>query len=289
MKYFSIKELEVLSGIRQHTIRVWEKRYTVFKPKRSGGNVRRYSVEELSKLLNLSLLLDNKFKISRLAAMKDDELLQSVGQLKEEKARICRFIYGLAVEMYKMDIDAFEALLDECFLTFPVEKVVQDVLFPFLEKVNLLCRGKRQNEEHLVVTCIRRKLLWSIENSTSPVSSGKTILLFLSGENQLDLLLLYFYYHLKTTGWKVIYMGVDISRQNLEEMLPAKKPHYLLTYLPTKNPLLLNALSEIASRLADGAAILIVCPDEIKETKEEYDNIRRLRYKEALQLLKQIA
>lgn len=289
MKYFSIKELEAISGIKPHTIRIWEKRYTVFKPKRSGGNVRRYSVEELSKLLSLSVLLDNKFKISHLAAMNDEELLQILGQLKEEKARTCRYIYGLAVEMYKMDIDAFEALLDECFLTFPTEKVVQDILFPFLQKVNLLCRGKRQNEEHLVVTCIRRKLLWSIENSTSPVSSKKTILLFLSGENQLDLLLLYFYYHLKITGWKVVYMGIDISLQNLEEMLLVKKPQFLLTYMPTKNPILLNAISELTGRLADGAAVIIVCPGEINETKEEYTNIRKLRYKEALQLLQQIA
>lgn len=286
MKNFSIRELADLSGIKAPTIRVWEKRYTVFQPQRSKGNVRKYTVDELDKLLTLSLLSNHRFKISHIALLSNDELRIKIKQLTNETARIDRMIHSLVVNMYSMDPDAFEAVLDECFLSWPSDFVVQKILFPFLEKVNLLFEGKRRNEEHLVVTVIRQKLHWSIEQVRAPKENRKTILLFLSGERQLDLLLLYCYHELKKSGWKVIYMGVDISLKNVEEMLRLKQSGYLLTYVPKKSSLPLEALSEKVRSIDDSAVVLLVHPEEnYDRTQPAYNNIRILSCKEAIDML----
>lgn len=286
MKNFSIRELSELSGIKAPTIRVWEKRYTVFIPRRSDGNIRQYTVDELDKLLALSLLSNHRYRISRLAAMSGEELQLRLSQLTNDASRFDRMIHRLLVSMYNMDVEAFEAVLDECFISWPSGTVVQKILFPFLEKVNLLYEGRRRNEEHLVVTVIRRKLHWSIEQIPVPQEKGKTILLFLSGERQLDLLLLYFYYQLKSSGWQVVYMGDDISLKNIEEILRLKKPPFLLTYGSRKAALSLTVLAERVSSIVPNAVVLLV---ETNRTGSgiatAYKNVKTLNCHDAINLL----
>jgi MerR family transcriptional regulator, light-induced transcriptional regulator len=244
MKTFSIKELEVLSGIKTHTIRIWEFRYSVFNPKRTTGNARRYSVDEMIKLLRLSLLNKSGYKVSRLYSFSNEDLQKTVEELKDIQQRMDRAVNDLIICMYKVNTEELESTLNDCFLTWPAETVIDEIIYPFLNKVGLLSQGKQLTEEHLVVTAVRKKLLWSIERIDAPKPNGKTVLLFLSGERQLDLQLLYLYYHLKKNGYEVLYMGVDISAKNIRELLSLKKPHYAITYLPKKNSLSLQQLSD---------------------------------------------
>jgi DNA-binding transcriptional MerR regulator len=284
MKSFSIKELEVLCGIKAHTIRIWELRYAVFQPQRTNGNVRRYSIDELSKLSKLVLLNNSGYKASYVCKMTEGELQSVAGQLKLEHERMQRAIGELVIRMHKMDIRGFETQLDDCFLSWPPETVMDKIIFPFLSKVGLLCKGKQLSEEHLVVTAIRKKLLWSIERLDATPANAKTILLFLSNEKQLDLLLLYLYYHLKKDGWEVIYLGVNITLKNLEELLSIKQTDYLLTYLSQKQPISLDELSSRMKKLAPEAKLFVVDtgkPDE----HPAYDNVTTASVSEAKELL----
>jgi DNA-binding transcriptional MerR regulator len=284
MKSFSIKELEVLCGIKAHTIRVWELRYAALQPQRSNGNVRRYSIDELSKLSKLALLSNSGYRASYICKMTEDELQSVVRQLRLDHERVQRAIGELIICMYKMDTRGFEMQLDDCFLSWPAATVIDEVIFPFLSKVGLLCKGRQLNEEHLVVPAIRKKLLWSIERLDASRSNQKSILLFLSHEKQLDLLLLYLYYHLKKDGWEVIYLGGDISLKNLEELLPLKQTDFLLTYLSKKNPISLDELSSGLTRLAPGSKLLVV--DTCKTCAgQEYDNVTTASVTETKQLL----
>lgn len=284
MKSFSIKELEVLCGIKAHTIRVWELRYAALQPQRSNGNVRRYSIDELSKLSKLALLSNSGYRASYICKMTEDELQSIVRQLRQDNERMQRAICELIICMHKMDIRGFETQLDDCFLSWPAGTVIDEIIFPFLNKVGLLCKGRQLNEEHLVVTAIRKKLLWSIERLDVSRSNQKSILLFLSHEKQLDLLLLYLYYHLKKDGWEVIYLGVDISLKNLEELLSLKQTDFLLTYLSKKNPISLDELSSGLKRQAPGSKLLVV-DTTMPGAGPAYDNVTTASISETKQLL----
>ena len=74
MAVYSIKELEKLSGIKAHTIRIWEKRYQLLSPERTDTNIRFYSDDDLKKILNVSLLNGHGFKISKIAQFDDDQI-----------------------------------------------------------------------------------------------------------------------------------------------------------------------------------------------------------------------
>lgn len=284
MKSFSIKELEVLCGIKAHTIRIWELRYSVFQPQRTNGNVRRYSIDELTKLSKLALLSNSGYRASHICKMTPDELQSAAAQLKLDHERMQRAIGELIVCMHKMDIRGFEMQLDDCFLSWPAETVIDEIIFPFLSKVELLCKGRQLNEEHLVVTAIRKKLLWSIERLNVPGPNAKSILLFLSNEKQLDLLLLYLYYHLKKDGWEVIYLGVNISLKNLEEILSLKQTDYLLTYLSQRHAISLDELLPRMKKLAPEAKLLVVDTGE-SNIKTAHDNVTTATITETKQLL----
>ena len=284
MKSFSIKELEVMCGIKAHTIRIWELRYAAFQPQRTNGNVRRYSIDELSKLSKLALLSNSGYKASHICKMTEDELQNIVLQLKQDHERMQRAIGELIICMHKMDIAGFETQLDDCFLSWPAATVIDEVIFPFLSKVGLLCKGRQLSEEHLVVTAIRKKLLWSIERLEMTRPNAKSILLFLSNERQLDLLLLYLYYHLKKDGWEVIYLGVNISLKNLEELLSLKQTDFLLTYPSQRHTICLDELSTRMKKLAPETKLLVVDTSKL-DAQPAYENITTASIAETKQLL----
>lgn len=284
MKSFSIKELEMLSGIKAPTIRIWEQRYAVLQPQRTGGNVRKYSVDDLSKIMNIALLNGNNYKISRLAKMNSDELHETIHQLTGTNERMFKALNSLIIHMYKMNIDEFEEVLDECFLTWPADTVVGKIIIPFLKSASLLYKGNRLNEEHLVVTAIRKKLHWCIEKADTKESNGKAILLFLTQDKQLDLLLLCIYFHLKNAGWKVIYLGVDISLKNIDEIASQKRFDYMLTYFPKKNNTSAKTFSEKILSHLPVCKLLIVQDKEDKVTNST-PGVMELCCEDAIKLL----
>ena len=116
MRNFSIRELESFSGIKAHTIRIWEKRYAVLKPQRSNGNFRHYTLEEVILLLNIALLTKNGFPISQVAEMEAADLTHEIHSLLSEEAKQARALNGLIICMFSGNIEEFETILDSCVL-----------------------------------------------------------------------------------------------------------------------------------------------------------------------------
>jgi DNA-binding transcriptional MerR regulator len=285
IKYFTIKDMERFSGIKAHTLRAWEHRYDLLKPARGSGNYRLYTLNQLKKILQIALLKKNGFRISFLSIMSDNDLEQKLKQLNDESDRQQLAINDLIINMYSVDPESFQFLLDELLFTWAINMLVEKVLFPFLKITNLLWIGHKRIEEHLVVTAIRKKLILAIETLTITVKSNKRVLLFLPDTKQLDLGLLYGNYYLKRRGVQIIYLGNDITIQNLKTFFNVYTPAYLFTYLPNNNRVLIKELLDCIS-LYDGDTKLVIGEYSLnKDHRSSNDKLIQINYEQALDFL----
>ncbi len=233
MNAFTIKDLENLSGIKAHTIRIWEQRYAFLKPQRTETNIRYYSNEELKIILNVALLNKYGFKISHIDKMKNGDLIEKIMGLNQIQAQHERIVNEMVTCMVDLDIDQLEIILDEYISARGIEKTITQIIFPFLEKIGILWITNHINpaQEHLVTNVIRQKLIVGIESAKSIVTINKTLLLFLPEGEHHEMGLLFIYYLLKSKGVKVWYLGANVPIKDLDFVIKAKKPDYVYTHL----------------------------------------------------------
>jgi len=233
MNAFTIKDLENLSGIKAHTIRIWEQRYSFLKPKRTQTNIRYYSNDELKLILNISLLNKYGYKVSHIDKMSNDEISQKVLTLSHTDAQQERVIYELITHMISVDSDKFELVLNNFILARGIEKTITQIVFPFLDRIGIFWLTSNINsaQEHLVTNIIRQKLIIGIEKKTGYVQVNKTVLLFLPEGEHHELGLLFIHYLLKSHGVKVIYLGTNIPMKDVEFVANLKKPDVIYAHL----------------------------------------------------------
>jgi DNA-binding transcriptional MerR regulator len=232
---FTIRDLENLSGIKAHTIRVWEQRYSLLKPKRSDTNIRFYSNDELKTILNIALLNKHGYKISQIDKMGREAMFKCVLSLSHEDAKAGIIVNQLLECMVEFDIDRFEKLLNKCIGTSGIETTIIQIIFPFLDKVGILWLTNHviPVQERLVSSVIRQKIIVGIDTlSLKPVSPVKVCLFLPEGEHH-ELSLLFVAFLLKKKGINLIYLGADISLDELKTIVEIKKPDYLYTHLTT--------------------------------------------------------
>lgn len=235
MNKFTIKDLENLSGIKAHTIRIWEQRYTFLKPQRTATNIRYYSNQELKMLLNISLLNKYGYKISHINRMKNEELREKLLSLTGSQAQQERIVNDLIQHMIDLNIDEFEKVLDQFIATRGIEKAITYIIFPFLERIGILWLTDHINpaQEHLITNIIRQKIIVGIENIVTPLELKSTVLLFMPENEHHELGLLFMNYLLKSRGVKTIYLGANVPLSDLEFVVDLKKPDYIYTHLTT--------------------------------------------------------
>ncbi len=233
MYSFTIKDLENLSGIKAHTIRIWEQRYSFLKPGRTGTNIRFYSNEELKKILNVALLNKFGFKISHIDKMNEGEIREKILLLNQLEAQQERIVNTLIQNMVDLDLESFEKVLDEFITVRGIEKTISQIIFPYLEKIGILWVTNHINpaQEHLVTNIIRQKLIVGIQNINSPVKIDKSVLLFLPDGEYHELGLLFMNYLLKSKGVSTIYLGCSITVNDIDYIVKLKNPDYLYTHL----------------------------------------------------------
>lgn len=233
MNAFTIKDLENLSGIKAHTIRIWEQRYSFLNPQRTDTNIRYYSNDELKTVLNISLLNKYGFKISHINRMGADEIKEKILSLSNAQAQQERIINDLIHCMVDLDMDAFEQTLDNFIQARGIEKSITYIIFPYLERIGILWVTNHINpaQEHLVTNIIRQKLIVGIESTQSHIRINKTALLFLPEAEHHELGLLFMYYLLKSRGVKVLYIGANAPLADVEYVAKLKKPDFLYTHL----------------------------------------------------------
>lgn len=232
MNSFTIKDLANLSGIKAHTLRIWEQRYNFLKPNRSFTNIRYYNNEELKTILNIALLNKYGFKISHIDKMSADEMREKILLLNQE-AQQEKIINDLVNYMISMDMDEFSALLNSYIETRGLEKMIMNVIFPFLEKTGILWLTNHINpaQEHLVSNMLRQKLIAGVENCRPSDKNAIKVVLFLPENEHHELGLLFMYYLLKRKGIGVIYMGADLPLEDLQFVVDHKKPDYIYTHI----------------------------------------------------------
>ena len=233
MNSFTIKDLETISGIKAHTIRIWEQRYSLIKPLRTNTNIRRYSSDELRQLLNISLLNKNGFKISRISKMAEAEVQEKILSLSNLDAQRDRQVNELIAKLSSMQLDEFEKQIDSYILSRGIEKTITQLIFPFLEKIGILWLTNNINpaQEHLVTNIIRSKLINGIENIRIQNKLNKSFLLFLPESEYHELGLLFVHYLLKSRGAKVYYLGANIPLKDAAFVIRNLRPDTIYIHL----------------------------------------------------------
>lgn len=231
---YSIKDLEHISGIKAHTLRIWEQRYNFIKPKRTETNIRYYNGEDLKLILNISMLKDNGYKISKIAKMDANEISLEVARLSENEFRFPEQIQALTLSMLNMDEERFEKTIATSILQLGFEKTMIHIIYPFLAKVGILWQTGAANtaHEHFITNLIRRKLLVAIDGQVVTRSeASKKYLLFLPQEEMHELGLLFACYILKARNHQVIYLGQNLPFDDLKKVFEAQNPDFLVTIL----------------------------------------------------------
>jgi len=229
---YSIKDLEHLSGIKAHTLRIWEQRYNFIEPKRTDTNIRYYSDEDLKLVLNISSLKENGYKISKIAKMSVAELSQEVLKIAETNLRFPDQINSLTLSMIDMDEDRFESILNNNILKYGFERTMLNVIYPFLAKIGMLWQTGSilPAQEHFISNLIRQKMTVAIDGQyvTEKESKGKWLLYLPEGELH-ELSLMFAAFLLRARKYKVIYLGQNLPKSDLYSVQDVLKPDYVLT------------------------------------------------------------
>lgn len=251
MSSYTIKDLEKISGIKAHTIRIWEQRYNFLQPQRTETNIRSYSAEELKVILNVSLLNKYGFKIShidKMSATQMEEKIMALNQLDAQKERV---VNALIKEMVSLNMVAFERQLDVYIGQKGIEKTINEIIFPYLERVGILWVTNHINpaQEHLATNIIRQKIILGIEKLTPLLNYGKRIVLFMPEGEYHELGLLYVHFLLKQKGIYVDYLGANVPMVDLKYITEIRKIDYLYCHItsPARNFKLDKFFTNLAS------------------------------------------
>ena len=233
MTKFTIKDLENLSGIKAHTIRIWEQRYSFLRPSRTDTNIRYYSNDDLKAILNISILNKYGYKISHINRMSVSDVQARVAELNIADAPLERIVNELIQLMVDLDTAGFEKLIDKQITAAGIEKTIVRVIFPFFERIGILWQTGHINpaQEHLITNIIRQKLIVGIDQAKSIIKVKKSFLLFLPEGEHHELGLLLVYYLLKRKGAEVFYIGANVPLKDAQFVAEIKKPDFLYIHL----------------------------------------------------------
>lgn len=233
MGNYSIRELETLSGIKAHTIRIWEKRHKIIVPKRTDTNIRYYSDSDLRKIINVSLLNSNGIKISKIAGMSDEELNTEVVELSSTQNEASLFIDQLIVCMIDMQEEQFEKLLSHLIMKFGFERMITEIVYPFLEKIGVLWQTGNISpaQEHFISNLVRQKIIVAIDSLPFPQKDSPKVVLFLP-ENELhEIGLLFYHFIIRRLGLRTYYLGQHLPYPDLRNICELHQPEFIVTSL----------------------------------------------------------
>lgn len=229
---YSIKELEVLTGIRAATLRMWEKRYQIITPLRTQTNIRFYGNEHLKLLLNVNVLNRNGIKISHIAKMNSNEITEKVKDLSFVKTGDEDLFDGLMLSMIDLDENLFHQAFYKAVARLGFEDTINRIIFPFFSRIGILWQVDSINpaQEHFISNMVRQKLIAAIDNATTKTNEkAKKVLMFLPESELHELGMLFLNYLLKNKGYRTIYLGQAVPLDDLPRILEISDPDILIT------------------------------------------------------------
>lgn len=235
MASYSIKDLEKISGIKSHTIRIWEKRYGLISPNRTSTNIRYYNDFDLRKLLNIAILVRNGIKISKIASFRDEDLGEKVMLVSQKLGKIEDTLENFILAMIELNEDQFERQLSDLIIKLGFEGAFTKYLQPFFERVGVLWQTGTivPAQEHFVSNLIRQKIIVGIDSlRQNEIKKHTNFLLFLPEGEYHELGLLFIHYILRKRNYKTIYLGQSVPISDLGQI----KEYY-------KNPTIISNIS----------------------------------------------
>lgn len=285
MSIYSIKNLEHLSGIKAHTIRIWEQRYNLFTPKRTSTNIRFYDDEDLKLILNIASLQHFGYKISKIVKMTWEERLEEVRKLSVENQSYDDQVNELSVSMIDLDEAYFNKIIDTSIDQIGLEKTMMEIIYPFLQKIGVLWLTDSINpaQEHFITHLIRQKLIVMTNELPMAEKDRPLFVLFLPDGELHELGLLFANYMIRSRGIRTLYFGQIVPLTALEEIYQEKKPDYMFTCITT-NPTaedIQNYVSTISDKFT-GTQILITGPQAVNNGIKSPKNVKILSHFHAL-------
>jgi DNA-binding transcriptional MerR regulator len=232
MSSYSIKDLEQLSGIKAHTLRIWEQRYSIITPKRTDTNIRTYDDQDLKLVLNISLLKDHGYKISEISKMSIEDMYREVVKISDRQQNYPDQIHALTLSMIDLDEERFEKIVSTNILQFGFENTMIHIIFPFLNRIGTLwvTGSVGPAQEHFISNLIRQKLIVAIDSqANNQRPDGKKYMLFLPEGELHEINLLFSNYVIRARYNKVIYLGQSLPFNELAFAYNLHKPDYLFT------------------------------------------------------------
>jgi MerR family transcriptional regulator, light-induced transcriptional regulator len=281
MAIYSIKDLEKLSGIKAHTLRIWEQRYAIIIPKRTNTNIRYYTDTDLRSTLNVALLNKNGYKISKIAELTSEEITEKVGSISEKNFEHDTQLDALTISMIEMDEYKFDRIITTNIQQMGFERTMMEVIHPFLDKLGLLwlTGSIHPVQENFMGYLVRQKIIVALDSL--PWTLGKNVkkyLLYLpEGETQ-ELSLLFMYYLLKSRQNQVIYIGQNMSMNDLKDVYNIHKPDYIYTMVTetfSRQPVMRYV--EMLSKSFPESEILLSGYQIVAQNIESADNVTVLK------------
>jgi DNA-binding transcriptional MerR regulator len=229
---YSIKDLETLSKIKSHTIRIWEKRYSMLSPARTDTNIRYYTNEDLKKILNISFLNHRGIKISKIAGMSEEEIIRKVQELQSASGEHDDIIEQAITAMLELDEQRLVRVLQQQMDRLGMETVVEQIIFPFLKRIGLMWQTGTINpaQEHFVSNIIRQKLISATDALPTISIKGRAPILLMLPESELhELSLLYYNYALRAHQYPTIYLGQAVPLETLHRVLDITQPKAIVS------------------------------------------------------------
>jgi DNA-binding transcriptional MerR regulator/methylmalonyl-CoA mutase cobalamin-binding subunit len=233
---YSIQDLERLSGIKAHTIRIWEKRYSLLTPGRTDTNIRYYNDDQLRKLLNTCTLISNGGKISKVSKLSESEISEEVEALmmpKSKDEQLDVFINKIIESGLTYNNQLFENSFASATLRLGLYKCYRHVILPALIKLGLMW-GKKDlmpTQEHFITNLIKQKLFSAIDGLDAPETNSKRYLLFLPEHEDHEIGLLFAHYIIRKSGKTVIYLGQNVPTKDLETTIKQTNPDVLILFV----------------------------------------------------------
>jgi DNA-binding transcriptional MerR regulator len=285
---YSIKELERLSGIKAHTIRIWEKRYSLIHPQRTSTNIRFYSDEDLKKIMNISALNNHGIRISKIADMSVDEINRQIFNITDAQPSASAYIEQLVLAMVDLEEEQFEKIVNALVKKFGFERAITEGIYPFLEKIGILWQTKNITpaQEHFISNLIRQKIIVAIDGLPMQTNSKKRAVIFLPEHEQHEIGLLFNYYLARYAGFKCYYLGQSVPHNDLIDIVQTYKPDILITSITIPMMRGTSAYLELLSRQFPKQQILVSGIQAADLPKKSLANIQNfsniLRFKELL-------
>ncbi len=270
---FSIKNLENLSGIKAHTLRIWEKRYNLLQPERTDTNIRRYSLESLKHLLNVTLLYNHGFKISKIASLNEDEipeLIRSIA-LKSNSEQVAINAFKLA--MINFDYELFDRNYNEILQHNDFQYLFLNVFMPLMRELGILWQtgAISPSHEHFITNLIKQKLhlqTEKLQRNTNFEKKQPIFVIFLPENEIHELGVLYLNFLVINSGFRTIFLGQSLQTSSLETLYSYNSKFYFMTYLtvePNKEEIM-PYLNNFYNDLLKGrdSRLLIFGPQQIE-------------------------